>query len=124
MAAKARNGADFAITQMFFAPELYGRYIKRLRGSGIRMPIIPGVRPLSRPEHIKAAEETFGATVPKSLKKTLRGASSTEGKEACIAFTIDLCKRLSDMGAPGVHLFILNDVGMAKEIISRVRKEV
>ena len=122
--AKAKAGADFAITQMFFSPELYGKYLKRLRAAGIRLPVIPGVRPLSKAEHVEAAEKVFSASVPASLKKALAGASEAEGKEICLSFTIGLCKRLEEMGAPGVHLFILNDVEMAQSIIERLRREL
>jgi methylenetetrahydrofolate reductase (NADPH) len=124
MGAKARAGADFAITQMFFSSELYRRYLKRLRAAGVRIPVIPGIRPLSKTEHVQAAEKTFGASVPASLKKALKGATEAEGKETCLSFTTDLCRRLAEMGAPGVHLFILNDVEMARSIIGRLRKEM
>ncbi|MBI5001234.1 MAG: methylenetetrahydrofolate reductase [Euryarchaeota archaeon] len=124
MGAKSKAGADFAITQMFFTPQLYEKYLRRLRAADIRIPVIPGVRPLSRAEHVQAAEKTFGASVPPALKKALKGAGDTEGEEICLSFTVDLCRRLAEMDAPGVHLFILNDVEMARSIIGRLRKEL
>ncbi|MEW5937832.1 MAG: methylenetetrahydrofolate reductase [Candidatus Thermoplasmatota archaeon] len=122
MRAKVRSGAVFGITQMFFQASLYKRYIDRLRSAGIEIPVIPGIRPVSCAEHVRAAEEVFGATVPAELKKALRGIDRGKGREICTDFTVRLCEELADLGAPGVHLFILNDVEMAREIITLVRK--
>jgi methylenetetrahydrofolate reductase (NADPH) len=116
---RAKSGADFAITQMFFDPALYERYVRLLREAGIRMPIIAGVRPIAKPEHVEAAERLFKAKVPRWLKDAMGRAGA---EEACIDFTVKLCRDVADAGAPGVHLFILNDVELAKEIVGRVRE--
>ncbi len=116
---KVRAGADFIITQMVFDADIYSNYVGQLRERGIKIPVIPGVRPVTTPSHVQAAEDIFGANVPNELKNRLASCPAGEAKETCVNFTVDLCQRLRDVGAPGVHLFILNDVDIATEIISR-----
>ena len=41
--AKQDAGADRAITQFFFEPETYLRFLEKARGAGITMPILPGI---------------------------------------------------------------------------------
>jgi methylenetetrahydrofolate reductase (NADPH) len=122
MDAKVAAGADFAITQMFFEAKTYIDYVKRMRKAGFKIPIVAGIRPVTSPEHVEAAERLFHAKVPKSLKRTIAGASQKKAREACVDYTVDLCKKVSAAGAPGVHLFILNDVELAKEILGRARE--
>jgi methylenetetrahydrofolate reductase (NADPH) len=121
MRAKAKAGAEFAITQMFFDPWLYASYVKRMRAQGVKMPIIAGIRPVTRPEHVEAAERNFGVSVPAHLKRAIK-ADPRKGRETCVEFTAALCAKVREAGAPGIHLFILNDVELAEEILVRVRE--
>ena len=122
MGAKVAAGADFAITQMFFEAKTYTDYVARVRKAGFKIPIVAGIRPVTRPEHVEAAERLFHAKVPPALKRAIAGGSEKKAREACIEYTVDLCGKVSAAGAPGVHLFILNDVELAGEIVGRARE--
>ena len=117
---KVENGADFAITQMIFDADAYADYVKQLKERGIDIPIIPGIRPVTKVKHVKVAEEIFKANVPDSLKKALEGLGPQEAREVCIDFSVALCQKLKKMGAPGIHLFTLNDISVVADIISRI----
>ncbi len=121
MRAKVAAGADFAITQMFFDAETYKSYVARMRKAGINIPIVAGIRPVTRPEHVEAAERIFKAKVPGALKRAIKG-NPKAAKEACVDYTVELCRKVAAAGAPGVHLFILNDVELAREIMDDVRE--
>jgi len=75
MGKKIDAGAEFAVTQMLFSTEAYASYVQKLREKGIQIPIIPGIRPMTKMNHVIAAEEIFGANVPDSLKKQLQTSS-------------------------------------------------
>jgi methylenetetrahydrofolate reductase (NADPH) len=117
MGEKVRAGAQFAITQMTFDADDYAEYRDLLRSAGINIPIIPGVRPVACMEHVLAAEDRFGASIPLGLKKSLECAGAEKANEVCQDFTMALIYELRKIGAPGVHMFTLNDVDMIKEII-------
>ncbi len=120
MEEKVRAGADFAITQMIFDADVYSDYIEKLRGRGIDIPVIPGIRPVTKPEHVRAAEDIFGANVPDDLKDGMKGLSPADARQFCIGFSINLCKEMKKVGAPGVHLFTLNDVSVVAEIVQEL----
>ena len=63
------------------------------------------------------AENIFGANVPAHLKEGMKGLSKADARQLCIEFSIDLCKKMKKAGAPGVHLFTLNDVSVVKDIL-------
>ncbi len=120
MVEKVRQGADFAVTQMVFNATAYFDYVDLLRGRGIDIPVIPGIRPVTTAEHVRAAEEIFSANVPQHLKEGLKGLEPDAARELCMDFSVNLCQQLRDGGAPGVHMFILNDVEVAEEVIVRI----
>ncbi len=120
MEEKVGAGADFAITQMVFDADKYSGYVEELRNRKINIPVIPGIRPVTCTEHVKAAEEHFKAKVPGSLKKELKSAEGRKAERICLDFTTDLIRDLKEAGAPGVHMFTLNDVEMLADILENI----
>ncbi len=120
MQEKVKAGANYAVTQMLFSAEAYATYVQKLREKGIQIPIIPGIRPVTKMNHVIAAEEIFGANVPESLKQQLQTISEEQRQEVCIDFTLNLIKDLEKAGAPGVHLFTMNDISIIEELMSRI----
>lgn len=120
MGEKVKAGADFGITQMVFDAKIYTDYLDRLRENEINIPVIPGIRPVTCMEHVHAAETTFGANVPGSLKEKLKNSNNDAAREICTDFSVGLCNELKSVGAPGVHMFTLNDVDLAKEILEKL----
>ena len=117
MGEKTKAGADFAITQMIFSAKPYEDYVRRIRDTGIEIPIIPGIRPVTSMNHVIAAEEIFGANVPNELKEKLRKAPEEERRELCIEFTLNLINELKNAGAPGIHMFTMNDIDIIEKIM-------
>jgi len=117
---KVGAGANFAITQMVFDADAYSDYVKELRNRKIEMPIIPGVRPVACIDHVKAAEKVFHANVPPELKKALKNSTAKNANRICLDFTVNLIDGLKKVGAPGVHLFTLNDVEMLADILENI----
>ena len=120
MVQKTDAGACFAITQMIFSAKAYSEYVQKVRDRGINIPIIPGIRPVTKMNHVLAAEEIFGANVPDALKQQLQTGSEEERNEVCIEFTLRLIRELKEAGAPGIHLFTMNDIDIIEEIMARL----
>ncbi len=121
MRSKVEAGADFAITQMFFTSQAYFEYVDRLKGAGLNIPVIPGVRPMSTRRHIDVAKDTFKAQMPSWFQDKVVECDDKEVPGVCRDFTLDLISELKEGGAPGVHLFVLNDVQLAHSVIPHIR---
>ncbi len=119
--AKVNSGAEVIITQMIFSFEDYKDYVENLRRNNIKLPVIPGIRPLIGLKPAESVEKFFGSKVNDELKKGLKEASNDkEAYEFGINYTSKMIKKLEDYGAPGVHLFVLNDVELVEELIGRI----
>jgi methylenetetrahydrofolate reductase (NADPH) len=118
---KQDAGAQFAMTQLFFEPDAYWRLIEKARLAGVTMPIIPGVMPISNVRQIIRMAEISGAAVPDSLRKRLDNAPTDESAQAIgMAFSVELGTQLLQSGAPGLHIFTLNQHVAALELAKAV----
>ncbi|MBU1975917.1 MAG: methylenetetrahydrofolate reductase [Nanoarchaeota archaeon] len=124
MKCKIESGASVIITQMIFSFDEYKNYVEGLGKAGIDLPVIAGIRPLLTYKDIESCEKFFGLKVCDELKSLLKDKTAAEARKAGIRYTVDLIKKLKGFGAPGVHLFVLNDVDLVSELIEPLEKEV
>jgi methylenetetrahydrofolate reductase (NADPH) len=107
---KVDAGADSAITQYFFNPDAYFRFIERCHAAGISIPIIPGIMPITNYEQLARFSAGCGAEIPRWLDKRL--AEFGDDLDSLREFGIDvvskLTERLLQQGAPGLHFYTLN----------------
>lgn len=109
-AGKMRAGADSAITQYFFNPDAYFRFVDDARSAGIDAPIVPGIMPIMNFTQLARFSEACGAEIPRWIK--MRLADFGDDQASIRAFGLDvitaMCARLLDGGAPGLHFYTLN----------------
>ena len=68
---KVESGVSFLITKLFFDNELYFRFVEEAQASGIDVPIIPGIMPITDVKQIKTITGMCGATIPERLLEQL-----------------------------------------------------
>ena len=86
---KVDAGAHYIVTQMFFDNEKFFEFSAKCRDMGITVPIIPGLKPLTRQRHISFIPKTFSVDFPEALASELEkckddAAITALGKEWCI----------------------------------------
>ncbi len=121
-AQKVKAGADSAITQYFFNADAYFRFVEDAKKQGVDIPIVPGIMPITNYSQLMRFSEMCGAEVPRWVAKRLE--SFGDDRESIRAFGLDvvtdLCSRLVDAGAPGLHFYTLNAAGATKAICERL----
>jgi len=126
LAAKARAGAEFAITQLFFRPSDYFALVDRVAALGVDIPIIPGIMPITNLAQITRMAELSGAALPGEVVERVAkydgdpAAVRAEG----IAVATELCDDLLAGGAPGLHFYTLNRSKATREIYAGLRTTV
>jgi methylenetetrahydrofolate reductase (NADPH) len=106
---KQDTGASFAMTQLFFDVEAYSLLVSSARAEGVTIPIIPGVMPFENARQVLRMAQMSGATVPPELDLKLSQAFSEEAARAIgMDFSVHLVQDLLAAGAPGIHIFTLN----------------
>ena len=122
LAAKIEAGADSAITQYFFNSDAYFRFVDEARKGGIHAPIVPGVMPITNSTQLMRFSDNCGADIPRWIRLRLQGFG--DDSASIKAFGLDvvtqLCERLRAGGAPGVHIYTMNQAEVAVELGKRL----
>jgi len=120
---KVDAGADAAITQYFYNAEAYFYFVDHCEKSGITIPIVPGIMPITQYTQLFRFSEMCGADIPRWMRKRLE--SFGDDKASVQAFGLDvvsdLCQRLLDNGAPGLHFYTMNQSAPCLAILDRLK---
>ncbi|MCD4828404.1 MAG: methylenetetrahydrofolate reductase [Candidatus Cloacimonetes bacterium] len=116
---KVDSGAKYIVTQMFYDFDKYVSWERKCRDAGITVPIIPGIKPITKLKQIDALPEIFHITVPGNLADRMR-ANPREARQIGIDYTIELSKKLLAHGVPAIHYFSMS----SGKDIARVVREV
>jgi methylenetetrahydrofolate reductase (NADPH) len=118
---KQDAGADFAVTQLFFSVTDYINLVDAARASGVTLPILPGLMPISNAKNVLRMAELSGARLPVDLHKALVDAPNEDAaREIGMSYTISLGIELLEAGAPGLHIFALNQSAAAERVAKGV----
>lgn len=126
LVAKAKAGAEFAVTQMFFRAADYFGLVDRVRARGVDIPILPGIMPILNLAAIRRQSELIGAEVPDEIVEriTAAGPDPADIRAEGIAVAAELCQELLDGGAPGLHFYTLNRSKATLEIFAKLNVTV
>ncbi len=119
---KVDAGADSAITQYFYNADAYGHFVSEARALGITVPIIPGIMPVASFSKLARFSDACGAELPRWMRRKFE--SFGDNADSIRAFGLDLvtelCQRLIDDGAPGLHFYSMNQAGLTLELCKRL----
>jgi len=123
---KIDEGADFAITQMFFDNRYFYEFMERALKAGITIPIIPGIMPIGDIKKISEFASYCKATIPEKIRKRFGGIEDNpdEMKKAGIDIAIEQCLELFDNGVRFFHFYTLNRAEMVGSILKVLRGKV
>lgn len=118
---KVDAGADYVVTQMFFDNQKYFEFVDSCRAIGINVPIVPGLKPITRERHLQFLPKTFSIDLPSDLYEELeRCKSNQEVKEVGIEWAIQQSKELVAKGAPCIHFYTMGK----SDTVARIAREV
>ncbi|MDX1755337.1 MAG: methylenetetrahydrofolate reductase [NAD(P)H] [Marinobacter sp.] len=109
-ARKVEAGANSAITQYFFNPDSYFYFIERLEQMGVTIPVVPGIMPIVNFSNLVRFSEMCGAEIPRWIRKQLEayGDDTDSIRKFGEEVVTEMCQKLLDAGAPGLHFYTLN----------------
>lgn len=119
---KIDAGATRAITQFFFDPDAFFRFIDKARAAGITVPIVPGILPVTNFATVTRFAGMCGARIPRYLVDLFDGLDEDPDTRRMIAATIaaEHCLRIRDQGFDEFHFYTLNRAELTKAVCHRL----
>jgi methylenetetrahydrofolate reductase (NADPH) len=110
---KVEAGADSAITQYFYNADAYCNFVDSCEKAGISIPVVPGIMPITNYVQLARFSDATGAEIPRWIRKKLEAFG--DDLESLRIFgeevVTNLCRKLLDAGAPGLHFYTMNQSG-------------
>ena len=107
-------------TQMFFDNNLLYNFLYKIRESGITVPVIPGIMPITNGNQVERAIKLSGSFMPQRFKSLVDtfGDSPSAMKQAGIAYATDQIIDLFANGIKHVHVYSMNKPEVAAAIMA------
>ena len=107
---KANAGADSAITQYFFNADSYFYFVDRVEKLGVSIPVVPGIMPITNYSKLARFSDACGAEISRWIRKQLEAYGDDSASIQAFGEQVitEMCERLLQGGAPGLHFYTLN----------------
>lgn len=118
---KVEAGADYIVTQMFFDNQKYFDYVAACRAAGIDLPIVPGLKPITKKYQLTSLPRLFHLDLPDDLSKAICEAKDAAARrQVGIEWAIAQSKELKERGVPCLHYYTMGDVKTIRAIVEAV----
>jgi methylenetetrahydrofolate reductase (NADPH) len=106
---KVDSGADIVITQLFYNNTDFLRFRDRCDREGIRVPIVPGILPVTNLAQIRRITALCGAALPAPFLARLAERNDEQWQfDVGVEFATEQVRGLLAAGVPGLHFYVLN----------------
>jgi methylenetetrahydrofolate reductase (NADPH) len=117
--AKVDAGAEYITTQMFFDNKKYFAFVESCREVGIKVPVIPGLKPISSKKQLSVIPRTFHVDIPEELSsEVLKCKTDADVEIVGTEWLVQQSKELQKAGVPVLHYYTL---GKQKMIANAVK---
>ena len=115
---KVNAGCEFLTTQMFFDNSIFYNFLYRVRENGIKIPVIPGIMPITRAKQVENAVKLSGCNVPERFKALVDkfGDNPEAMQQAGIIYATDQIIDLIANGVKHIHVYSMNKPEVAAGI--------
>ena len=109
------------MTQMFYDNKRYFRFVEAVRAAGIDIPIIPGIKPLSKLSQLTMIPKTFHCDLPEELvTEALKCRNDEDMKALGIEWCVNQCRELMRKGVPSIHFYTVSSVDSIREVARQI----
>ena len=118
---KIESGANYIVTQMFFDNKHFFSYVDQCKAAGINVPIVPGLKPITKKYQLTSLPRMFYVNLPDDLVKEVMAAKNNAAvREIGIEWCIMQSKELKKAGVPCLHYYTMGDPDTIKRIAEGV----
>lgn len=118
---KVELGAEYAVTQMFFDNEKFFSFTDKVKAAGIDVPIIPGIRPLTKKSQLTSLPKSFSIDLPETLvAEVSKCRNDDEVKAVGVEWCISQCRELMRRGVPSIHFYSYSAVDSLRKVAKEI----
>lgn len=115
---KVDAGADVVITQLFYDNADFFQFRERCELAGIRVPIVPGILPVTNLSQIQRITQLCGAKLPHHFVQRLSEKDDEAWQyQVGVEHAVKQVQELLAGAVPGVHFYVLNKSAAANDIL-------
>lgn len=120
---KVDAGCDFLTTQLFFDNDIFYNYLYKVRESGIAVPVVPGIMPVTNAKQMERSIQMSGSYIPRHFNAVMEkfGNNDAAMKQAGIAYATEQIIDLYANGIKTVHVYTMNTPDVAEKIMNNVK---
>ncbi len=117
---KVEAGAHYIVTQMFFDNKKYFEYVDACRRMGIDVPIVPGLKPITKRYQLTSIPRKFFVNIPQELVEAIQKAPDDEAvRDVGIEWCAQQSRELKAAGVPCLHYYTMGDADTIREVAKR-----
>jgi len=118
---KVEAGADYIVSQMFFDNQKYLDFVRDCRAAGLTVPIVPGLKPITKKYQLNAIPRKFFINLPTDLVNAVVKANDEDAvRQVGVEWCIQQSKELKAAGVPCLHYYTMGDTETIRKIASSV----
>ena len=103
---------------MVFAARPFREFVDRARAIGIKVPIIPGIKPVTNARQLVSIPREFHVDLPEELVgRITRATTPADAARAGVEFTTKLCRDLLKQDVPGLHFYTMGRGRATAEVL-------
>jgi methylenetetrahydrofolate reductase (NADPH) len=120
---KQRAGAGYSVTQLFYDNDVYLRFVETARARGVTIPIVPGLKILTRAAQVRSVPSTFGVDVPAALADEV-AAAPDQALEVGIRWAAEQTLGLFAAEVPAVHFYVMQNTTPFVTMMERLKSQL
>ncbi|WP_431137132.1 methylenetetrahydrofolate reductase [NAD(P)H] [Psychroserpens mesophilus] len=118
---KIKNGAEYIVTQMFFDNKKYFAFVDKCRSEGIKIPIIPGLKPIATKKQLNLIPHRFHVDLPEELIiEIVKCKNNKQVRQLGVEWCIEQSKALQKAGIPVLHYYSMGKSDNIKAVASKL----
>jgi methylenetetrahydrofolate reductase (NADPH) len=118
--AKVDAGAHYVVTQMCFDNAHFFRFQEECRKEGIDVPIIPGLKIVTKKTQLTNIPRNFKVEVPADLVDEVSAAKPSHALDIGVTWAKRQIEELFEGGVPAVHLYIMQSSKAACRLLDQL----
>ena len=121
---KQEAGAGYAVTQIFYDTEAFLGFVATAREAGVTLPIVPGMKIVTRREQLSVVPKVFGVDVPRALADEVAAAPDDQVIEVGVRWAERQALAVFAAGIPSVHVYVMADTSPFVAMMERLRPQL